>query len=191
MWHLWRMQARRPIATRRRFGASVCLSCSPQDHPLCGRKVVEWQALRNEHFIIRESNCSPALCERVIKHLSDRTRTPSVQKAEVGCETVMHLVAMGRGVTLTSEATIATSFPEVVFRPISGGDAILQFSAIWWPGNDNPALRRFLSLARALAKAKRHHPNGTTPRNSTGAVSARGISVAFLAALARGLGLSS
>ena len=26
--HLWRMQARRPIATRRRFGASVCLSCS-------------------------------------------------------------------------------------------------------------------------------------------------------------------
>jgi DNA-binding transcriptional LysR family regulator len=165
----------------------------PQDHPLCGRKAVEWQALRNEHFIIRESNCSPALCERVIKHLSDRTRTPSVQKAEVGCETVMHLVAMGRGVTLTSEATIATSFPEVVFRPISGGDAMLQFSAIWWPGNDNPALRRFLSLARALAKAKRQHPNGTTPRNSTRSVSARGISVsfAFLAALARRLGLSS
>ena len=165
----------------------------PQDHPLCGRKAVEWQALRNEHFIIRESNCSPALCERVIKHLSDGTRTPNVQKAEVGCETVMHLVAMGRGVTLTSEATIVTSFPEVVFRPISGGDAILQFSAIWWPGNDNPALRRFLSLARALAKAKRQHPNGTTPRNSTRSVSARGISVsfAFLAALARRLGLSS
>jgi DNA-binding transcriptional LysR family regulator len=95
----------------------------PQDHSLCGRKVVERQALRDEHFIIRESSCSPALCERVIRHLSDRTRTPSLQKADVGRETVMHLVAMGRGVSLTSEATIATSFPGVVFRPISGADA--------------------------------------------------------------------
>jgi len=28
----------------------------PQGHPLCDRKAVEWQALRNEHFIIRQSN---------------------------------------------------------------------------------------------------------------------------------------
>jgi DNA-binding transcriptional LysR family regulator len=105
----------------------------PQHHPLCDRKVVEWQALRNEHFIIRQSNCSRALCERLIKHLSDRTRTPSTQKADVGRETLMHLVAMGRGVSLTSEATLATSFPEVVFRPISGGDATLQFSAVGGP----------------------------------------------------------
>jgi DNA-binding transcriptional LysR family regulator len=165
----------------------------PQDHSLCGRKVVEWQALRDEHFIIRESSCSPALCERVIRHLSDRTRTPSLQKADVGRETVMHLVAMGRGVSLTSEATIATSFPGVAFRPISGADATLQFSAIWWPGNDNPALRRFLSLARALAKAKRQHPNSPTLRNSPRSIAASGISLsfAFLGALARRLGLST
>jgi hypothetical protein len=98
---------------------------------------------------------------------------------------------MGRGVSLTSEATIATSFPEVVFRPISGGDAMLQFSAIWWPGNDNPALRRFLSLARALAKAKRQRPNHASPRNSPRSIATGGISLsfAFLGALARRLGL--
>jgi DNA-binding transcriptional LysR family regulator len=123
----------------------------PRSHPLSGGQVVDWQALRNEHFIVRESNCSRALCERLIKHLSDRTRSPSMQKAEVGRETVMHLVAMGRGVSLISEATLATIFPDVVFRPISGADATLQFSAIWWPGNNNPALCRFLSQARALA----------------------------------------
>jgi DNA-binding transcriptional LysR family regulator len=88
----------------------------PQSHPLSGCKVVEWQALRNEHFIIRQSNCSRGLCERLIKHLSDRTRTLSMQKADVGRETLMHLVAMGRGVSLTSEATVATSFPNVIFR---------------------------------------------------------------------------
>jgi DNA-binding transcriptional LysR family regulator len=165
----------------------------PQHHPFCDRKVVEWPALRTEHFIIRQSNCSRALCERLIKHLSDRTRTPSIQKADVGRETLMHLVAMGRGVSLTSEATLATSFPEVVFRPISGADATLQFSAIWWPGNDNPALRRFLSQVRALAKAKRQQPNSASPRHSPGSIAIGGItwSFAFLGALAKRLGLST
>jgi DNA-binding transcriptional LysR family regulator len=165
----------------------------PHSHPLSDCKVVEWQALRNEHFIIRQSNCSRALCERLIKHLSDHRRTPSMQKAEVGRETLMHLVAMGRGVSLTSEATIATSFPEVVFRPISGGDATLQFSAIWWPGNDNPTLRRLLSQARALAKAKRQHPSNASPRNPPRSIATGGISLsfAFLGALARKLGLST
>jgi len=165
----------------------------PRTHPLSSRQIVEWQALRNEHFIIRQSNCSRALCEGLIKHLSDRTHTPSMQKADVGRETLMHLVAMGHGVSLTSEATLATAFPDVVFRPISGADATLQFSAIWWPGNDNPALRRFLSQARALAKAKRQHPNSVPPRNSPRSIAIGGItlSFAFLGALARRLGLST
>jgi DNA-binding transcriptional LysR family regulator len=165
----------------------------PQGHALCGRKEVEWQALRNEHFIIRQSNCSRALCERVVKHLSARIHAPSLQKADVGRETVMHLVAMGRGVSLTSEATLATSFPDVVFRPISGGDATLEFSAISWPGNDNPALRRFLSQARALAKAKRHRPNSASSGNSPRSIAIGGItlSFAFLGALAKRLGLST
>jgi DNA-binding transcriptional LysR family regulator len=165
----------------------------PRTHPLSSRQVVAWQALRNEHFIIRQSNCSRAFCERLIKHLSDRTHTPNMQKADVGRETIMHLVAMGRGVSLTSEATLVTAFPDVVFRPISGPDASLQFSAIWWPGNDNPALRRFLSQARALAKAKRQHPNSGTPRNSSRSIAVGGISLsfAFLGALARRLGLST
>jgi hypothetical protein len=66
---------------------------------------------------------------------------------------------MGRGVSLTSEATIATPFPGVVFRPLAGVDAILQFSAVWWPKNGDPAFRRFLSMARALAKQLRQRSN--------------------------------
>jgi DNA-binding transcriptional LysR family regulator len=146
----------------------------PDNHPLGDLKTVEWKALRKEHFIFRQSKWGAALCERVIKHLSDRGHTPRVEKVDVGRETVMHLVAMGRGVSLTSEATIVTSFPGVAFRPISGGDATLQFSAVWWPGNDNPALRRLLSLARVLAREKRKHQHGTTPRHRPGSISSTG-----------------
>jgi len=31
---------------------------------------------------------------------------------------------------------------------------MLTYSAVWLPGNDNPALRRFLSLARSLASGR-------------------------------------
>jgi DNA-binding transcriptional LysR family regulator len=165
----------------------------PHSHALANRKAIGWQALRNQHFIIRQSNCSSALCERLVKHLSDRAHTPRLHKVDVGRETVMHLVAMGRGLSLTSEATVATSFPGVIFRPISGSDATLQFSAVWWPKNDNPALRRFLSLARALAKEKRQRPNSGSSRLSPRliAIGGIGLSFAFLGALAKRLGLST
>jgi DNA-binding transcriptional LysR family regulator len=146
----------------------------PDNHPLSDRKTLEWKALRKEHFIFRQSKWGSALCERVIKHLSDRGHTPRVQKFDVGRETVMHLVAMGQGVSLTSEATIVTLFPGVVFRPISGGDATLQFSAVWWPGNDNPALRRLLSLARILAREKRKHQHVTISKLSPRSISTGG-----------------
>ena len=127
----------------------------PDHRALRARKEIEWQDLHNEHLIVRQSERDPALCDRLTRRLTDRNHSPSVEKLNVGRETLMHLVALGRGVGLTSEATIATPFPKVVFRPIAGDDELLQFCAAWAPDNDNPALRRFLSLARTMAKEKR------------------------------------
>jgi hypothetical protein len=103
----------------------------------------------------------------------------------------MNLVAMGLGVGLTSEATIATPFPKVVFRPIAGDDELLHFNAAWLPHNDNPALRRFLSLARRTAKKKRRRPGPVSGPTSIGSpvTSVISLSLASLGALARRLGL--
>jgi DNA-binding transcriptional LysR family regulator len=86
--------------------------------------------------------------------LSNRNRAADVQQLNVGRDTLMHLVGMGLGVSLTSEATTATPFPKVVFRPIVGDGELIQFSAAWLPHNDNPALRRFLSQARVASSRK-------------------------------------
>ena len=67
----------------------------------------------------------------------------------------MNLVSIGFGISLTSEAAIATPFPKVVFRPITGDDELLHFNAVWLAHNDNPALRRFLALARKMATERR------------------------------------
>jgi DNA-binding transcriptional LysR family regulator len=78
----------------------------------------------------------------------------SVTRYDVGRENLINLVGLGFGISLTSEATVATRYPDVVFRPIEGEDDILPFSAVWSPSNDNPALRRFLALMRAMAEGR-------------------------------------
>ena len=163
----------------------------PEHHALRERKEIEWIDLRNERLIIRQSERDRALCDRLTRRLTDRNHGGSMQKLNVGRDTLMHLVAMGLGVSLTTEATIATPFPKVVFRPMAGDDELLQFSAAWLPHNDNPALRRFLSLARNLAKEwRRHHGAGPTSRGSA-VIGGLLLSFASAGALARRLSLST
>jgi LysR substrate binding domain-containing protein/predicted GTPase len=71
----------------------------PRGHRLRHRTAVGWPALRSERFIIRQANCDPELCERVIKHLSEHTPGAIIEKLNVGRETLMHLVGIGRGLT--------------------------------------------------------------------------------------------
>ena len=59
----------------------------------------------------------------------------------------MALVGLGRGVSLVGAAEAGVTYPGVAFRLLSG--EMLPFSAIWSERNDNPILRRFLSLSRA------------------------------------------
>jgi DNA-binding transcriptional LysR family regulator len=165
----------------------------PRGHALCDQKEVQWADLRQEHFVTRQSEHNPPVCERLTKRLSDHTHKPRVQKLDVGRETLMHLVALGLGVSLTSEATVASSFPDVSFRPIVGDDELVQFSAVWLSSNDNPALRRFLSLARAQAKQKKRNFRVASAGAARSPIAFGGISLSFgfLVAFARRLGLST
>jgi DNA-binding transcriptional LysR family regulator len=164
----------------------------PRGHRLRDRTAVGWPALRNEHFIIRQAKCDPELCERVIKHLSDHTPGAVIEKLNVGRETVMHLVGIGRGLTITSEAAVSTAYPDVIFLPISGNDETVLFSAVWLQGNGNPALRRLLSLAKVQAAERQDQTNVSSRadphRSGKWPIT---LSPAFLGALSRRLGLST
>ena len=68
------------------------------------------------------------------------------------------MVGLGLGLSVVSQAGIGVDYPNVVFRPIGGPEDVLPFSAVWSPEADNPALRRFLSLMRAMASGRSPHP---------------------------------
>jgi hypothetical protein len=59
------------------------------------------------------------------------------------------------------------------------------------PDNDNPALRRFLSLARTLAKDRRRQFGASTALLGSAAIGGLFMSFASAGAFARRLGLSS
>src|SRR5215472_15130244 len=130
----------------------------PQGHVLCDCDEITWESLRYEKVILCQSELGGAIHDRLITRFAELGYSPWVERLDVGREALMHLVALGLGVSFTSEATVATQFPEVEFRPIAGDAARVPFSAVSLPSNDNPACRRFLSLARDMAKKWDYQP---------------------------------
>jgi DNA-binding transcriptional LysR family regulator len=153
----------------------------PKDHPLRKHKRIRWCDLRDEHLIVRRSERDPALCNRLTRRLTNGKETPDVEPQDVGRENLMHLVALGRGVALTSEATAATPYPDVAFRPIIGANEVLQFCAAWLGHNDNPALRRLLSLARTMAKDRQGAQSAGSTQSGSAARTATVLSIVFSA----------
>ena len=121
----------------------------PKAHPLITRESIHWTDLRDQHFIVSEMDPGPEIHDFLVKHLADLGVHPAIERCCVGRDTLMQIVSLGRGLTLTSEAIIATGFPGVIYKQLHG--ELLPFSAVWSPRNDNPAFRRLLSMAHAMS----------------------------------------
>ena len=123
----------------------------PEGHALADGEAICWESLRHEDFIVSRDAPGPEIHDYIVRRTTAFGRSPSIERHGVGGDTLMHLVGLGFGISIASEAVTATRYPDVVFRPLATADDMLPYSAVWLPGNDNPALRRFLSLARSLA----------------------------------------
>jgi DNA-binding transcriptional LysR family regulator len=122
----------------------------PLAHRLAKLRAIRWRDLHDQRFVVSEGDPGPEIQDFLIKHLADLGIHPEIERFKVGRDNLMQIVSFGRGLTLTSEATIATRFPGVVYRRLDG--ETLPFRAVWSPRNDNPAFRRFLSMARSMSR---------------------------------------
>lgn len=121
----------------------------PEDHPLAARDEVDWIDLIEETFVVNDVAPGQEVRDYLTQRLAGLGQHPEIAVHYVGRENLLPLVALGRGLTVVSEAMTAAQFPGVCYRAILG--EILPFSAVWSPRNDNPAFRRLLSLARSIA----------------------------------------
>jgi DNA-binding transcriptional LysR family regulator len=122
----------------------------PSNHPLCDKQELEWRDLTGKRFIISHAAPGQEIHDYLIQRLAGLGRHPEIQMQYVGRDNLLSLVALGHGLTLTSEATIAAQIPGVSYRPLR--NEILPFCAVWSVRNDNPACRSLLSLARKISK---------------------------------------
>jgi len=123
----------------------------PESHRLHGRPELGWRDLEGERFIVSHEAPGQEIRDYLVKRLANLGYHPEIHTHHIGRDNLLSLVAVGHGLTLTSEATTAARIPGLVYRPIAGER--LPFSAVWSPRNDNPACHRLLSLARAMARA--------------------------------------
>lgn len=66
---------------------------------------------------------------------------------------LMHMVASGEGLTLTTEAATHVPFPGVLFRTIADETEQARFSAVWSPQNRSQALKNLLDLAAGMGRS--------------------------------------
>ncbi len=125
----------------------------PDDHVLVAREELAWDDLAGESFIVNVAPPGQEIHDHLVRCLADLGRHPQIEVQQIGRDNLLPLVALGRGLTLVSEAMTVAQLPGISYRPIAG--EVLPFSAVWSPRNDNPAFRRFLSTARALAKSRK------------------------------------
>lgn len=124
-------------------------------HPLASSSSVLWRDLVQETFLVRAGASGPQVFEHVVRRVAERGASPQVLRRDVGRDTLMHMVASGEGITLTTEAASYVTFPGVVFLPIGDEPEAARFSAIWSPHNGSPALKNLLDLAIKMKSSAR------------------------------------
>jgi len=123
-----------------------------RDGPLAGCERLKWKDVAGADFLISVREPGPEIHDYIIRRVSDLGRAATVRRHRLGREGIMTLVGLGLGVSLVADHWRGVSYPGVAFVPIGDDEERVPFSLTWRPENDNPALRRFLSLARIEAK---------------------------------------
>ena len=120
-------------------------------HPLANSDTLDWTQLHEERFIVSTMDPGPEVHDYIVRRVADYSTYPDVTYRQVTVETLMHMVAIGEGITLVSEGWTSMTLPDLALRPLTAGEDIVPFSAVWSPSSDNPALRRLLSFTREMA----------------------------------------
>lgn len=121
----------------------------PERHALAVCDEIAMADLRGEMFAMRASNGGSSAVEWLVERGGADARSGAVATYAISRESLLVLVGSGFGVTIVAESAVNIGIPGVVFRPIKEPGIIIPFRMVWFAGNDNPALRRFLSHVRA------------------------------------------
>ena len=115
-------------------------------------KRLDWEDVAARRFVVSTDEPGPEIHDYLVRKISGLGRRARVRRQRLGREGIMTLVGLGFGISLVADHWRGVRYPNVAFVPIGDETDRIPFSLTWRPENDNPALRRFISLARIEAK---------------------------------------
>lgn len=136
----------------------------PKGHRLADRSTLGWSDVSGEKFITSKMAPGPEFHDCLLRRLASFSIHVEIESRCVGFETLMNLVSLGHGLTVTTAAWSNVNLPDLVLRPLADKDDVLPFKAIWLAENDNPALRCLVSTAHVLAGRVRRGSSDWLPR---------------------------
>ena len=123
----------------------------PLSHRLSGFDVIHLSDVSQEHVLVSERD----LGHRVMTSLRRATEAAlDLESLDVAVPLLVDLTRLDLGLAVISASAAASIRPpkDVVVRVLESSDVSAPFAAAWSAGNDNPALRRFVSAARAMRR---------------------------------------
>jgi DNA-binding transcriptional LysR family regulator len=139
------------------WNSGICIAL-PDNHPLAGCDAIDWELLKDEHFVLGREATAAGFDDHATERIARFGGRLSSSTHDISQNLVMQFVALGFGLSLVGDLSSTIPYRGVAFRPLAGEDHHVSYSAVWLPGNDNPALRRFLSLARSKSVERRETP---------------------------------
>jgi DNA-binding transcriptional LysR family regulator len=115
--------------------------------------------LARHAIIVSRHGFGPQIRDWVLRRFSNLSSSPKVEFVDASRGVLFSMVGLGLGLTFATSAEAEVEYPNVAFLPVEG--ECLPYSALWLAENDNPALRRFLSLARLQLKNGSAAPSRT------------------------------
>jgi DNA-binding transcriptional LysR family regulator len=156
----------RPMFNEPSFGKLPLLRESylvalPATHPLARSESVALSALREERFIVTPARKRRYVESRFRAAFKRAGFEPQVAQEVLQLHTMIGLVGGGIGVALVPHSVSRLDLEGVVYRPLRDKDApFAELVAAWSIDRETPVLRRFLTIAQAIASASANERTG-------------------------------
>lgn len=143
---LWPHAVAEPIYRER------VLIALPKSHPLRSRKVIKWDHLREQTFLVQGWDESQSAREFYASFLGSGI---NYQAHAASKQSVLALVGAGFGMTLVTKSQAEVRFPGVAYKVIAEKNACLEVELVWAPANEEAVVGRFVAFMRDEARSRR------------------------------------
>ncbi len=135
-------------------GADAMVAAVPARHRLARRRHLTLDELRAERIVLWPRHQGPGFHDWVVEHVF-AGRLPEIAGLEPDTEQMVRAVARGAGCAVTTEARASLlSVRGVVFKSFAPPVPMSPLGLAWRTPDASPILRRFLTIARRLARRR-------------------------------------